>query len=585
MSGAITLLDDDEPSKSSGSNAAEFSVSELSRAVKRTVEDGFGYVRVRGEISGFRGRHGSGHCYFSLKDADAAIDAVVWKGAWGKLATKPEEGLEVIATGRLTTFARSSKYQIVVDNLEPAGLGALMKQLEERRKKLAAEGLFDEARKRPLPLMPRVIGVVTSPTGAVIRDILHRISDRFPAHVVVWPVRVQGETSGAEVTAAVKGFAGDYGGPRPDVIIVARGGGSVEDLWGYNDEALVRAVAASPIPVVSAVGHETDWTLVDHAADHRAPTPTGAAERVVPVRSECLATLSDRARRLDLAISAHVRQRGEHLRFLSRGLPAGAALVEPQRQRLDIAADRLTSALYKRTADARHRWLIATRHLSPAIASRPVERARDRLTMADGRLGRAADALLSDRRAAALRSAARLSPRLLERPVREAGDRLARTVDRRDRAMAQHLGAVRQRLAGAERMLSARLLEQPAALARERLSRTAERHDRAFAHRVAQLRQHLTVTDKLLSAVSYQGVLGRGFALVRRADAGLTVRSAAAVAAGERLELQFADGRVTVTEGSAPGAPAPATGGAKKAAAVPARRRSKKTDDRQGILL
>ncbi|UOM35650.1 exodeoxyribonuclease VII large subunit [Acuticoccus sp. I52.16.1] len=529
MADPFTLFEDERPASS---NAAEFTVSELSRAVKRTVEDGFGYVRVRGEIGGFRGRHSSGHCYFSLKDADATIDAVVWKGAWSKLATKPEEGLEVIATGRLTTYPRSSKYQIVVDNLEPAGLGALMKLLEERRQKLAAEGLFDEARRRPLPLMPRVIGVVTSPTGAVIRDILHRIADRFPAHVVVWPVRVQGETSAAEVTAAVQGFAGDYGGPRPDVIIVARGGGSVEDLWGYNDEALVRAVAASPIPIVSAVGHETDWTLVDHAADHRAPTPTGAAERVVPVRAECLATLADRARRLDTAMATHLRHRAEHLRFLSRGLPPGPTLVDPLRQRLDIAADRALAALFKQTADARHRWLVATRHLSPAIAHRPVERAGDRLAMASARLARAADGTLADRRAAAARTGARLSPHLLARPVADQRDRLARAVQRRDR-VATHL--------------------------------------------LATLRHRLTGIDKLLGALSYTAVLDRGFALVRRGDDS-TVRSAAAVGKGEALQLQFADGRVAVVEGSGPARSA--------AAQSPTpRRRSRKVDDRQGTLL
>ena len=239
-----------------------------------------------------------------VRDAVAPIDGGgraergvlhLHRSAWQRLGVKPEEGLEVIASGRLTTFAKKSSYQIVVEQLEPAGGGALMKLLEERRKKLAAEGLFDEARKRPLPSLPAVIGVVTSPTGAVIRDILHRVADRFPSHVVVWPVRVQGETSGAEVAAAVTGFA-EYAGPRPDVIIVARGGGSVEGLWGYNDEGLVRAVAASPIPVISAVGHETDWTLIDHVADHRAPTPTGAAEQAVPVRADCLATLADRSR-------------------------------------------------------------------------------------------------------------------------------------------------------------------------------------------------------------------------------------------------------------------------------------------------
>ncbi|MEP2927326.1 MAG: exodeoxyribonuclease VII large subunit, partial [Bauldia litoralis] len=242
-------------------NVIDYSVSEISGAVKRAVEDGFSYVRVRGEISGFRGQHSSGHCYFSLKDDKARLEAVVWRTAFGRLKFKPEEGIEVIATGRLTTFPGQSKYQIVIDALEPAGIGALMALLEDRRKKLAAEGLFDDARKRPLPYLPRVIGVVTSPTGAVIRDILHRLADRFPVQVLVWPVRVQGDTSAAEVAAAIHGFnalapTGDM--PRPDVIIVARGGGSLEDLWSFNEEVVVRAVADSTIPLISAVGHETD---------------------------------------------------------------------------------------------------------------------------------------------------------------------------------------------------------------------------------------------------------------------------------------------------------------------------------------
>lgn len=259
----------------SPSNLAEFSVSELSGSIKRTVENAFDHVRVRGEISGYRGPHSSGHAYFALKDDRARIDAVVWKGTFSRLRFRPEEGMEVIATGKVTTFPGSSKYQIVIESLEPAGAGALMALLEERRRKLAAEGLFDRERKRPLPFLPRVIGVVTSPTGAVIRDILHRISDRFPVHVVVWPVKVQGEGSGDEVAAAIRGFNGvEPGGPfpRPDVLIVARGGGSLEDLWSFNDEAVVRAAAESAIPLISAVGHETDWTLIDHAADVRAPT-------------------------------------------------------------------------------------------------------------------------------------------------------------------------------------------------------------------------------------------------------------------------------------------------------------------------
>ena len=277
-------------------NLPEITVSELSAALKRTVEEAFPYVRLRGEVSGYRGPHSSGHVYFSLKDEGARIEAVIWKGVFGRLRFKPEEGLEVIATGKVTTYPGSSKYQIVIDGLEPAGVGALMALLEERKKKLAAEGLFDEERKKPLPYLPRVIGVVTSPTGAVIRDILHRLSDRFPRHVLVWPVRVQGETCAPEVAAAIAGFnALKPGGPipRPDVLIVARGGGSLEDLWGFNEEIVARAAAASNIPLVSAIGHETDFTLIDLVADRRAPTPTAAAEMIVPVRAELIAETED----------------------------------------------------------------------------------------------------------------------------------------------------------------------------------------------------------------------------------------------------------------------------------------------------
>src|SRR5450432_3377897 len=269
-------------------NAPEFTVTELSSALKRTVEDAYGHVRVRGEITGFRGPHSSGHCYFALKDEGAKIEAVIWKGAFARMRIKPEEGLEVIVTGRVTTYPGQSKYQIVVETLEPAGLGALMALLDERKKKLAAEGLFDAARKQLLPFLPQVIGVVTSPTGAVIRDILHRLADRFPRHVVVWPVRVQGDGSAEQVAGAIRGFnALPAAGPiaRPDLIIVARGGGSLEDLWSFNEEIVVRAAAESMIPLISAVGHETDITLIDFAADKRAPTPTAAAEMAVPVRT------------------------------------------------------------------------------------------------------------------------------------------------------------------------------------------------------------------------------------------------------------------------------------------------------------
>ncbi|MGA8712709.1 MAG: exodeoxyribonuclease VII large subunit, partial [Roseiarcus sp.] len=313
------------------SNAPEITVSELSNALKRAIEDRFGYVRVRGEISGYRGPHSSGHAYFCLKDANARLDAVIWRSTFLRMRVKPEEGLEVVATGKLTTFPGKSSYQIVIESLELAGLGALMALFEARRKKLAEEGLFDAARKRKIPFMPKVVGVVTSPTGAVIRDILHRLSDRFPVRVIVWPVRVQGETSAAEVAAAIQGFnALSEGGaiPRPDVLIVARGGGSLEDLWSFNEEMAVRAVAESAIPLIAAVGHETDWTLIDHAADLRAPTPTAAAEFAVPVRAELIATLADLDARKRGAILRLAQRRRADLRSLARALPSAEALVE-----------------------------------------------------------------------------------------------------------------------------------------------------------------------------------------------------------------------------------------------------------------
>src|SRR6188508_3303369 len=282
-------------------NVVEWTVSELSSALRRTVEDAYGYVRVRGEVSGFKGASPSGHVYFRLKDDKAVLEAVIWKGTFGRMRVRPEEGLDVIVSGKLTTYPGRSNYQIVVETLEPAGLGALMMLLEERKKKLAAEGLFDEARKQLLPFLPRVIGVVTSPTGAVIRDILHRLDDRFARRVLVWPVRVQGEGSAEEVAAAIRGFnAFPEGGPvpRPDLLIVARGGGSLEDLWSFNEEIVVRAAAESMIPLISAVGHETDTTLIDFVSDRRAPTPTAAAEMATPVLAELKALVSDLGARM-----------------------------------------------------------------------------------------------------------------------------------------------------------------------------------------------------------------------------------------------------------------------------------------------
>ncbi|MDN2566971.1 exodeoxyribonuclease VII large subunit, partial [Aquibium sp. A9E412] len=368
-------MDRSEP-RDSLSNVAEYSVSEISVALKRTVEDTFGHVRVRGEVSGYRGPHSSGHAYFALKDDRARLEAVVWRGTFSRLRFKPEEGMEVIASGRLTTYPGSSKYQIVIDSLEPAGAGALMALLEERKKALAAEGLFDEARKRPLPFMPRVIGVVTSPTGAVIRDIIHRIADRFPVHVVVWPVRVQGETTGAEVAAALAGFDAADGAavPRPDLVIVARGGGSLEDLWGFNDEAVVRAVAACSIPVISAVGHETDWTLIDLVADRRAPTPTGAAEMAVPVRADLEASLARLGARLKGAASRSTDRKREALRACARALPSADQLLALPRRRFDEAAGRLARAL--QTSTQRKRAELNGLRLAPAALARRLTEAR-----------------------------------------------------------------------------------------------------------------------------------------------------------------------------------------------------------------
>ncbi len=366
-------------SATSGANAPEFTVSELSGALKRAIEDRFGYVRVRGEISGYRGPHSSGHVYFSLKDANARLDAVIWKGVFARMRVKPEEGLEVVATGKITTFPGKSAYQIIVESLEPAGVGALMALLEARRRKLAAEGLFDAARKQLLPYLPRVIGVVTSPTGAVIRDILHRLSDRFPVHVLVWPVRVQGETSAAEVAQAIRGFnalAPDGAIPRPDLIIVARGGGSLEDLWSFNEEIVVRAAAESEIPLIAAVGHETDWTLIDHAADVRAPTPTAAAELSVPVRSELMATLADLDGRLRRAMLRLAERRRSELRALARALPSGEAILAMPRQRLDSALAALRS---------RSRAGFDARALAIALLSRRLARQSPRARLASMR--------------------------------------------------------------------------------------------------------------------------------------------------------------------------------------------------------
>ena len=354
-------------------NARPYSVSELAFALKRTLEDTYGHVRLRGELSKIT-RHASGHVYLTLKDERASIDGVIWKGQVRGLACQPEQGLEVIVTGKITTYPASSKYQIVIEAMEPAGVGALLAQLERLKARLTAEGLFAAERKRALPPSPAVVGVITSPTGAVIRDILHRIRDRWPCQVLVWPVVVQGDQAAAQVRAAIAGFnALPAGGaiPRPDVLIVARGGGSVEDLWPFNDEALARAAAASAIPLISAVGHETDTTLIDFAADRRAPTPTAAAEMATPVLAELKAAVADREGRLARAMLRLRETLRTRLASAARGLPRPGDVLALAQQRYDLAAGRLGAAL-ERNAAAHERDLVrVSGRLSPALLARP----------------------------------------------------------------------------------------------------------------------------------------------------------------------------------------------------------------------
>ena len=382
------------------SNLPEYTVSELSLKLKRTVEDAFGLVRVRGEISGFK-RATSGHLYLTLKDTDAAMDAVCWKGSAGRLGLKPEDGLEVICTGKLTTFPGRSKYQLIIERMEVAGVGALMALLEQRKQKLAAEGLFAAERKRPLPYIPEVIGVVTSPTGAVIRDILHRLRDRFPRRVLIWPVLVQGEGAAEQVARAIAGFnelAVDGPVPRPDLLIVARGGGSLEDLWAFNEEVVVRAAASSTIPLISAVGHETDTTLIDFASDRRAPTPTAAAEMAVPVRLELVANLADYARRKTGRTRALIADRRTRLADLARALRNPRELLGVATQRLDDLTYRLPRGLTAGMDARRGRLAAAAGGLRPAVLQREVAGFREQFAARAARLERERAQIFADHR-------------------------------------------------------------------------------------------------------------------------------------------------------------------------------------------
>lgn len=363
-----------------GDNAEPVSVSEISQMLKRTVEDRFGFVRLRGELSGVK-RAASGHLYACLKDEQAVIDAVMWKGNAGRLPFRPEDGLEVVASGKITTYPGRSKYQIVIERMELAGDGALLALLEKTKARLQAEGLFDESRKRALPFLPRTIGVVTSPTGAVIRDILHRLADRFPSRVIVWPVLVQGQGAADQVAGAVRGFSDMAQGhpDRPDLVIVARGGGSIEDLWSFNEEVVVRAIADCSIPTISAVGHETDTTLADFAADRRAPTPTAAAEIAVPVRAELAAALADYGARKKRAILRPVQLGRERLEARVDRLPSPEVLLQPQAQKLDDLATRLGHGLRERAARARERLQSDRARLNAPLLRNRVQQAQERL--------------------------------------------------------------------------------------------------------------------------------------------------------------------------------------------------------------
>ena len=367
-----------------GDNSPPLTVGELSTALKRTVEAAFDKVRVRGEISGFK-RHGSGHCYFTLKDDAACIDAVIWRGNASALAFRPDDGAEVIATGKLTTYPGRSKYQIVIERMELAGEGALMALLERRRRALAEQGLFDPARKRRLPFLPHIIGVVTSPTGAVIRDILHRLEDRSPTRVIVWPVPVQGEGAATKIASAIRGFGAlerEGPVPRPDLLIVARGGGSIEDLWAFNEEEVVRAAAESPIPLISAVGHETDTTLIDHAADVRAPTPTAAAELAVPVRAELRAQLADLEHRGRSCLTRQVERGRERYQLTACRWPRPEELYAPVTQRFDELADRLPRALAARSSHARAELAGVAPRLRPELLTDRIARGKEKLAAA-----------------------------------------------------------------------------------------------------------------------------------------------------------------------------------------------------------
>jgi exodeoxyribonuclease VII large subunit len=525
-----------------GTNMPEFSVSELSNLVKKTVEEHFGLVRVRGEISECKA-HTNGHVYLTLKEGTSILASVCWRGQVGKLAIKPAIGMEVVCTGRLTTYAGQSKYQLVIEGMALAGIGALLKLLEERKKKLAAEGLFDPARKRPLPYLPNVIGVVTSPTGAVIRDILHRLDERFPRRVLVWPVAVQGEGAAEQVAAAINGFNGlpECGPtPRPDILIVARGGGSVEDLMPFNEECVVRAVANSKIPVISAVGHETDTTLIDYASDLRAPTPTAAAEKAVPVRADLLAEVHDDGTRLFQAALRLMQDRRERLRLIERALGDPARVLEPLTQRLDEKAERFTLAW---------RSFYDRNHARMTQACGRLRHPRDVLNLATQRLANAEQRMLFGLRALHDKNAARLG---------EASSRLRHPKDILSLGT-QRLMNAEQRMAFGLRALcdknASRLVEASSGLRQpkdilssgsQRLMNVEQKLTFAWGAFFTRKTNQFEQKSAGLELLSPRAVLGRGYALIQDSE-GRIVSSTKAVKPKDKLTVELQDGTLTAT--------------------------------------
>jgi exodeoxyribonuclease VII large subunit len=509
-------------------NLPEYSVSELSGALKRTVEESFSYVRVRGEVSGFK-RAASGHLYMTLKDDSAVIDGVCWRGIAGRLAIQPEDGLEIIVTGKLTTYPARSKYQLIIESMELAGEGALLKLLEERRKKLSAEGLFDEDRKQALPFLPDVIGVITSPTGAVIRDIQHRLADRFPRHVLLWSVLVQGDKAADQVSAAIRGFNNlPEGGniPRPDLLIVARGGGSLEDLWSFNEENVVRAAAESQIPLISAVGHETDWTLIDHASDRRAPTPTAAAEIAVPVRSDLLAQVLDDSRRMVTGFGRYISERRMRLEGLGRGLPDPILTLRGREQRLDDLTDRLTLSL--RNGDQLRRQEVGNLTARLRSPQQLVKDAMNRLAREAMTLRVAWSHFNHQTRDRCARAGERLSPLSLKRQIRDGGTVLTELDRRGGAVISQHI-------------------------------KEAENRWGRFAD--------------LLESYSFERVLERGYAVVLDENA-RPVTAAAVLKPSDAVEIKFTDGskNAIITSETA-------------ASTKPMKSKPGPTDKRQGHLL